>query len=70
MNRWLPMPKACEYSGLCRKTVRKLLLEGELRGDRVADTPRSHWRVDRESIDDYFNRTDEKILARLRGNGL
>jgi hypothetical protein len=39
-----------------------MLETGLLRGDR---TPGGHWRVDKESIDQYFS-GDEKVVALIR----
>jgi hypothetical protein len=40
-----------------------MLVEGQLRGER---TPGGHWRVDRESIDEWFTRGDQKAVAIVR----
>lgn len=55
--RWLRMKQACDYSGLCRNTIKRMIADGILSGDT---TPGGHWRVDRESIDAWFQRTEEK----------
>ena len=60
--RWLRVSDACRYASLNRKTIRHMLVEGLLRGER---TPGGHWRVDRESIDEYFS-ADQKAVAILR----
>lgn len=67
MNRWLTMAQACEYARLNRKTVRQKILYGDFDGDRIGDSDKSHWRIDRESIDSWFERTRKKVLARLHG---
>jgi len=64
--RWLRVSAACKYASLSRKTLKRMLIEGDLRGER---TPGGHWRVDRESIDEYFS-GDHKALEILRSLGL
>ncbi len=66
MKRFLRMGEAEEYAGLNRKTIRNMILNGIFDGDTTAG---GHWRVDRESIDEYFSRsrTSEKAIAILRG---
>jgi excisionase family DNA binding protein len=63
MNRWLRIPEACRYAGLSRNTIKVMLLDGKLSGER---TPGGHWRVDRESIDAWFGRGSAKALATIR----
>ncbi|NVM20968.1 MAG: helix-turn-helix domain-containing protein [Desulfobacterales bacterium] len=60
--RWLKISAACQYASLSPKTIKRMLIEGQLRGDR---TPGGHWRVDRESIDEYFE-GDKKAVAIVR----
>jgi hypothetical protein len=50
--------------------MRKLILEGCIKGDKIGEGEKSHWRVDRESIDNYFGRSDEKAVAIVRSIGL
>jgi len=69
-QRWLRMPDACKYAGLSRKTLKKLVLAGEIRSGRTGNSPGSHYRIDRESIDSYFSQTDDKALAILRSMDL
>ena len=61
--RWLKIGVACKYADLSPKTIKKMLSDGYLRGER---TPGGHWRVDRESIDEWFSRGEEKALAIVR----
>ena len=68
--RWLTMPQACEYANACRKTLRRLLLEGSIKGDRFGGGEKSRWRIDRESIDAYFTRSGDSVLAKLESLGL
>jgi excisionase family DNA binding protein len=65
--RWLRMREASAYAGLSRNTLKKMLLDGSLTGER---TPGGHWRVDRESIDDWFGRGQKKAVAIARSLGL
>lgn len=61
--RWLKVSEVCRYAGLSPKTVKMMLADGHLRGDR---TPGGHWRVDRESVDEWFGAADEKAIAIAR----
>jgi excisionase family DNA binding protein len=61
----MKMSEASKYASLDRKTIKGMLMEGLLRGDR---TPGGHWRVDRESIDEYFS-GDERAVAIARSLG-
>jgi len=66
-QRWLRISEACKYAGLCKNTVKRMLYDGLLIGER---TPGGHWRVDRDSIDAYFGRANEKAVAIVRSLGL
>lgn len=70
LQRWLNMPHACAYADMCRKTMRRLILAGEIRGDRLGEGDKAHWRIDRESIDAYLGRSSDSVLAKLKGLGL
>jgi hypothetical protein len=48
--RWLSMPEACKYSSVCRNTMKKFLLYGDIYGTQKA----GKWFIDRESIDLFF----------------
>jgi ribosomal protein L19E len=52
---------------MSRKTMRRLIADGLIAADRIGASSRGHWRIDRESIDSYFGRTEQKILAKIRG---
>jgi len=67
MPRYLPMGKAVQYSGVSRHTLYRMLEQGHISGDR---TPGGHWRIDKESIDDWFVRSDKKAFALMRDLGL
>ena len=58
IQRYLSTGQAAEYSGLNRKTLYKMLEEGDLNGER---TPGGHWRIDRESIDDFFDSSKKEV---------
>lgn len=45
------LSEACRYASLSRNTVKKMLLAGQFAGEC---SPGGHWRVDRESIDEWF----------------
>jgi excisionase family DNA binding protein len=66
--RWLRLREACAYAGLSRNTVKKMLLDGSLIGERTSKN--GHWRVDRESIDDWFGSGQKKAVAIARSLGL
>lgn len=51
-KKYLSMPEAMRYTGLCRNTVKKYLHEGHFSGRQI--NSRGDWRVDRESIDAWF----------------
>jgi excisionase family DNA binding protein len=63
VRRWLKMSEACRYASLSRKTVKVMLMDGSLTGER---TPGGHWRVDKESIDSWFGNVQEKAVAIVR----
>lgn len=69
-QRWLNMPHACEYADMCRKTMRRLIVSGAIKGDRLGKGDKAHWRIDRESIDAYLGRSDDSVLAKLKELGL
>ena len=59
--KWLRVKEAAKYASLSPRTIKRMLEMGQLRGDR---TPGGHWRVDKESIDDWFS-GDQKAVAIL-----
>jgi excisionase family DNA binding protein len=61
-KRWLKTVEACTYASLSPKTIKRMVMEGQLRGER---TPGGHWRIDRDSIDEWFS-GDQKAVAILR----
>ncbi|WP_285905796.1 helix-turn-helix domain-containing protein [Pseudodesulfovibrio pelocollis] len=63
LPRWLPLKTAVVYSGLSHNTLRKYADEGIIHADK---TEGGHRRFDRESIDRYFNRTENETLARFK----
>ncbi len=60
--RWLKASEACAHISVSRNTLKRMLREG-LVGER---TPGGHCRVDRESLDAFFERGSEKALAIVR----
>ena len=62
-KRWLRIGDASKYASLSPKTIKRMLADGQLRGER---TPGGHWRVDRDSIDEWFSRGDQKAVAIVR----
>ncbi len=66
-KRWLRISEAEKYASLSRNTIKKMLKDGQLRGER---TPGGHWRIDRESIDDWFSRGEKKAVEIARSLGL
>ena len=66
-QRWLKISEASKYASLSRKTLYKMLSDGDLRGDK---TRGGHWRVDRQSIDEWFMQGEKKALAICRSLGL
>ena len=65
--RYLSMGKAVQYSGISRHTLYRMLEKGYISGDR---TPGGHWRIDIQSIDDWFTRSDKKAVAIMKDFGL
>ena len=63
--RWLRLNQAVEYSGLSHNTLRKYAEEGIIHAERTegGGKGQGHRRFDRESIDDYFNRSKRDALA-------
>ncbi|MBU1001642.1 MAG: helix-turn-helix domain-containing protein [Proteobacteria bacterium] len=59
-KRWLRLSEACKYAGLSPNTFRKYVDLGIFRADR---TEGGHRRIDRESIDEYFDRSRREALA-------
>ena len=49
--RWLKFSSACKYADISPNTLRKWINKGLIYGTKTT----GEWRVDRESIDDFFN---------------
>jgi predicted site-specific integrase-resolvase len=59
-NRWLKIRAATEYAGLSRNTLMCLIDSGHIKARK---RPVGGWIVDRRSIDDYNNGSeDEEFL--------
>lgn len=65
-SRWLTPKQAGEIANLSEKTIRRMLNDGRLRGDRTTDGDHGHWRVDPESIDEWFMRSEKKAIVIAR----
>jgi excisionase family DNA binding protein len=51
ITRWLSVKQAKEYSGVkSDNTIRKWITEGYIHANRTT----GEWKIDRESIDDWF----------------
>ena len=64
--RYIRMGMAETLMSLNRKTIRSMLEEGYLNGER---TPGGHWRIDIESIHHYFDGA-QQIIDIVRSLGL
>jgi hypothetical protein len=63
--RWLSLLEAAKYASMCRKTLMKHVLSGEV----YASLKGGKWYVDRNSIDAFFladKVTVEELLARVK----
>jgi len=65
--KWLKLPEACRYARMSKNTLKKYIQLGRFSGERLES---GQWRINRESIDDYFQRSDEKALEICRKLGL
>jgi hypothetical protein len=52
--RWLKLKEAAFYSKIGRDRLKKLAVEGKVKGFQDPDSGRGDWIFDRESIDDYI----------------
>ena len=50
-NKWMTLDEACGYAKVSRNTLRRWIDKGLIYGTKTT----GDWRIDRESIDDYFN---------------
>jgi len=55
------------FSGMSRRIIRRLLGDGDVDGYQ---TPGGHWRVSRESLQDYMAHGKKEALAISRSLGL
>jgi excisionase family DNA binding protein len=60
-KRWLTMKEAVEYTGYCSKTLKKLALEGHIKGAKR----RNRWRFEKNSIDEYLSSSEIDFKAEL-----
>lgn len=65
--RWLKLREAARYASLSPKTIRRLIDEGDLRAERTPGGKKcpGHWRIDRESIDEYFTGDTERRVGEI-----
>ena len=63
--RWLSARKAAEYTSrlIGEKRIIQMIQAGTLRGGRDKGRKDSPWFVDKESIDDYFQRQSDEVQA-------
>ena len=54
-NKWLTFEEACGYAKVSPNTLRKWINKGLIYASKTT----GDWRVDRQSIDDFFN--EERI---------
>jgi predicted site-specific integrase-resolvase len=68
----LKMSDASKRWSVSRKTLVRMLNEGLIAGDRTpgGDKRPGHWRINRESGDAYFMRSEQKSLAIVQELGL
>lgn len=50
-NKWLTLKEACQYAKVSPNTIRRWIDEGLIYATKTTGA----WRIDRESIDDFFN---------------
>lgn len=54
-RRWLSLKEACSYSGMGKETLLSLISSGDIRGGQDTNDKRLPWRIDRHSIDMYYD---------------
>lgn len=52
----ITVAQAAQQLGVSRQTIRRLIKTRELTGRRLTLAPRSHYRVDRASIEHYIEK--------------
>jgi len=73
MTRWLSLKEACTYAHIGRKRLKRIALEGHVKGCPDPDSKRGDWIFDRLSLDAYREgqmpgvTTREKALAIMKG---
>ena len=50
-NKWMTLNEACQYAKVSPNTMRRWINRGLVYATKTT----GDWRIDRESIDDYFN---------------
>ena len=66
---WLTIRQAADRANVSVKTIRRRIDEGLLRYARTAGDS-GHYRIDSESLDDLYLRTNKKAVAVLKSFGL
>jgi hypothetical protein len=73
LPRWISLKEACEYSHIGKDRIKRLAIQGVIKGSPDPDNKRGDWIFDRVSIDAYreaqMSKADakEKALALMKG---
>lgn len=57
-------PEAADEIGVSEETIRRLLRDGVIRGFKVREDRKAHWRIWRRDWEDYLNRVAYNVPAR------
>lgn len=64
--RWLKTAAAVKYSGFGKTKIKKLAMEGKIKGYPDPDSGRGDWFFDKDSIDEHhlshFHAMDQQVL--------
>ncbi len=72
-TRWLKMGQAMKLLGVCRKTLRRYIIEGHVTAERLPSGPRGgigHWRIKESSIRSALTDTEAKALRLAHKHGI
>jgi len=68
--RWLKTAEAVKYSGFGKTKIKRLAMEGKIKGYPDPDSKRGDWYFDKESIDEHhlsqFHALDKQVLDLLK----